>query len=111
MTSELNQRIYNHPRYQELVRGRSRLAWTLSAITLGSFFALILVGVVRPDLLAVSVSDSGVVTIAVLVGVIMLALFWLLTGVYLQRTTRVYDKINEQILRDVQLRNTPRSSL
>jgi uncharacterized membrane protein (DUF485 family) len=108
MTSDLNQRIYNHPRYQELVRGRSRLAWTLSAITLGSFFALILVGATRPDLLAVSLSNSGVVTIAVVIGVIMLALFWLLTGLYLQRTTRVYDKINEQILRDVHLRNAPK---
>jgi uncharacterized membrane protein (DUF485 family) len=108
MSSELNQRIYNHPRYQELVRGRGRLAWTLSAITLGSFFALILVGVLRPSLLTVSVSDSGVVTIAVLVGVIMLAVFWLLTGLYLQRTTQVYDKISEQILRDVQLRNAPK---
>jgi uncharacterized membrane protein (DUF485 family) len=62
----------------------------------------------RPELLTVSVSDSGVVTIAVLVGVIMLAVFWLLTGLYLQRTTQVYDKISEQILRDVQLRNAPK---
>ena len=108
MSSELNQRIYNHPLYQKLVRGRGRLAWTLSAITLGLFFALILVGVVRPDLRAVSIGDSGVVTVAVLIGVIMLGLFWALTGVYLRRTTDVYDKMNEQILRDVHLRNAPK---
>ncbi len=101
MSSELYQKIRSHPRYEELVRRRSRLAWSLAGISLGLFFGFILVAAFRPSLLAIPISSTGVTTIAVVLGAAMVVLFWLLTGVYIRRTTQVYDKMSAEILRDV----------
>jgi cation/acetate symporter len=101
MSSELYQRIRAHPKYQELVRRRSRVTWSLAWFTICVFFGFMLVAAFNPGLLARPISDSGVTTVAVVIGAFLLVLFWLLTAIYIRYSSRVYDKMNEEILREV----------
>ena len=77
------------------------MAWSLAWITLGLFFGFILIAAFSPGLLAIPVFGSRVITLAVIIGAVMLVLFWLLTGIYTWYTTQIYDKMSEKILREV----------
>ena len=98
MTSDLYQRIRGNPKYQDLVRRRGRAAWLLTVITLGLFFAFILVAALDPGLLATPV--IGITTLAVVVGALMPVYLWFVTGIYIRLTSQDYDKIIEQITRE-----------
>jgi len=98
MTSELYQRIRSNPKYQDLVRRRGRLAWSLALTTLGLFFAFILVAALSPGLLATPV--IGITNLAVLIGALMPVYLWIVTGIYIRLTSQDYDKITEQITRE-----------
>jgi cation/acetate symporter len=98
MTSELYQRIRSNPKYQDLVRRRGRLAWSLALTTLGLFFAFILVAALSPGLLATPV--IGITNLAVLIGALMPVYLWIVTGIYIRLTSQDYDKITEQIARE-----------
>lgn len=102
MSSEVYKRIRNNPKYQEMVRHRSRVTWSLACFTICLFFGFMLIAAFRPGLLATPISPSGITTVAVVVGALMLILFWLLTAVYIRYSSRVYDKMNEEILREVE---------
>lgn len=93
-------KIINHPQYAELVRRRKRLAWLLAGSTLGVFFSFVLVIAFSPKILATPVSSTGVTTIAVPIGVAMIFLFWILTGIYVRRASRDFDGLTDQIVRE-----------
>ncbi len=101
MPSEIYQRIRANPKYQELTKRRSRVSWALAWFTICVFFGFVLIAAFSPGVLAAPISDTGVTTVAVVVGAILLILFWLLTAIYIRYSTRVYDKMNEEILREV----------
>jgi uncharacterized membrane protein (DUF485 family) len=98
MTSEVYQQIRSNPKYQDLVRRRGRLAWSLALITIGAFFGFILVAALSPGLLATPV--IGITTVAVLIGALMPVVLWILTSIYIRLTSQDYDKISEQIARE-----------
>ncbi len=100
MSEAVYHRIRSHPRYPELVSRRRRLAWSLTAIVLGLFFTFILVVAFDPKLLATPVSQGSVTTIAIPLGVGMIVVFWLLTGLYVRRARRDFDEISTQILKE-----------
>lgn len=98
MTSEVYKRIRNNPKYQDLVRRRSRLAWSLAVITMGLFFGFILIAALNPALLATPV--IGITTVAVIIGALMPVVLWILTGIYIRSTSQDFDKISEQVARE-----------
>lgn len=98
MTQELYQRIRSNPKYQDLVRRRSKAAWTLAIITMVLFFGFILIAAVNPGLLATPV--IGITTLAVVVGALIPVYLWVVTAIYIRLTSQEYDKISEQIARE-----------
>ena len=98
MTSEVYQQIRSNPKYQDLVRRRGRLAWSLALITIGVFFGFILIAALSPGLLATPV--IGITTVAVLIGALMPVALWILTSLYIQLTSQDYDKITKEIARE-----------
>lgn len=101
MTSAVYEQIRNNRKYPLMVARRRRLAGTLASIVLGLFFAFILVVAFAPKLLAMPISEGQVTTIAVPLGVAMIVLFWLLTGVYVRRAKKDFDEIKDEILSEV----------
>lgn len=100
MSAAVYERIRNHPKFAELVRRRSRFAWTLSAIVLGIYFTFIMVVAFAPQLLAAPVAAGLTTTVAWPIGVGMVVLFWIMTGIYIRRANRDFDAINREIVKE-----------
>ena len=99
MSTAVYERIRNNPKFDELVSKRSRFAWTLTAIVLGIYFTFIMVVAFNPKLLATPIFAGWTASIAWPIGVGMILLFWLMTGLYVRRANSEFDDINAEIIK------------
>lgn len=80
------------PRYQSLIKRRSRFAWCLTAEICAIFFGYILLVAFRPDILALPVGD-GVTSLGIPLGVGVIVSGIALTGLYIWRANRDFDPL------------------
>lgn len=91
-------RIYADPEFQALQRRRGRYIWTLSLLMFCAFFAFILVIAFSPALLAIPLGPDTVITLGIPIGVAIILLGFLLTGVYVYRANGEFDQANAAIV-------------
>lgn len=96
MKKETVEQIKNDPKYQELVSKRSRFAWTLSIVMLVIYYGFILVIAFDPSLLGVKLG-SGVTTWGIPVGVGIIVIAFVLTGIYVKRANTEFDDLSRQV--------------
>ena len=94
--------IYANPRFQELVAKRGRFAWMLSAIMLAAYFAFILLIAFDPKVLGIPLGPDTVTTWGIPLGIGVIVLAVVLTGIYVQRANGEFDRINQEILDEAQ---------
>jgi uncharacterized membrane protein (DUF485 family) len=92
-------RIENDPNYQELVRRRSSLGWTLSLIMLVVYFGFILLVAYAPQFLGTPLG-SGVTTLGIPIGLCVIVLAFVLTGIYVLKANSRYDVLIRKIVED-----------
>jgi uncharacterized membrane protein (DUF485 family) len=90
--AELVERVAADPRYRELVRRRSRLTWTLTAIILVIFFGYILLIAFDKELLA-RPAFGGTTSLGIPLGIGVILAGILLTGIYVWRASRDLDPL------------------
>ena len=95
--------ISEHPKFQELVRSRSRFAWTLSWIMLLIYQGFILLVAFAKGFLATPIGD-GVITIGILIGLGVIVSAFLLTGIYVWAANSRFDEINRELIKEVAAR-------
>lgn len=98
MQSDPVTRIKNDPRFAELVRKRSRFAWTLSAIMLAIYYGFILVIAFAPEVLGTRLGPNTVTTVGIPVGILIIVSAIVLTGIYARRANSEFDALNHQII-------------
>ena len=86
------------PRYQRLVQLRGRFTWTLSIVMLVAYFGYIALVAFDKPLLARPVG-GGVTSVGIVVGVGLILLAILLTGLYVRRANREFDPLVEALRR------------
>ncbi|KQP24587.1 hypothetical protein ASF27_10835 [Methylobacterium sp. Leaf102] len=93
-------RVAQNPRFQELVHERTRFGWTLTAIMLLIYFGFI--GLIAFDkaLLAVKIG-GGTASLGLVLGVTVIVLAFILTGIYVQRANGRYDDLTAALKRDL----------
>jgi len=96
MTQEQVEQIKNNPKYQELVSKRSRFAWTLSIIMLVIYYAFIMLIAFEPELLGMKTGE-GVMTIGIPIGIAIIVISFVLTGIYVRRANGEFDALSQQI--------------
>ncbi|WP_050629112.1 DUF485 domain-containing protein [Bradyrhizobium viridifuturi] len=89
--------IEQDPNYQELVRRRSSLGWTLSLIMLIIYFGFILLVAYAPKFLGTPIG-AGVTTIGIPIGLLVILSAFLLTGIYVNQANSKYDSLIRQIV-------------
>ena len=89
-----------HPKFQELVRRRSRFAWTLSWIMLLIYQGFILLVAFAKGFLATPIGD-GVITIGIPIGLGVIISAFLLTGIYVWVANSRFDEINRELIKEV----------
>lgn len=96
----LYERIDGDPRFRDLARRRSLLGWGLSAVVLVSYYAFVLAIAFAPEALARRLSGDTVLTVGIAAGLGVIALSVALTGVYVWRANRTFDRLNAEIVAD-----------
>lgn len=95
-------RIECDPNFQRLTAERSRLGLWLSAVMLAAYFGYILCIAFWPQLLGTPLAEGAATTWGVLVGVLIIALGFILTAIYVRLANTRFDRLNAKILEDVQ---------
>lgn len=88
-----------HPKYQELVRRRTRFGWSMTAIMLVAYFGYVLLIAFNKELLARPIGD-GVTSVGIPLGFGIIILSIVLTAVYVRRANSEYDALLQVVLDD-----------
>jgi len=96
MTAAEVARIQTDPRFREIERKRNAFSWTLCLIMLAAYFTFILLVAFGGKLVATPV--WGVVTLAFPIGLGVIVLAIVLTGVYVMRANGEYDDLTRQLV-------------
>ncbi|KQN47256.1 MULTISPECIES: DUF485 domain-containing protein [Rahnella] len=102
MNDLIYQRVVSNPRFRELVQKRSRFAWLLSGITLVMYVAFILLIAFDPQWLGTPLYEGATITRGIPVGVGLIVISFILTGIYVIRANGEFDRLTADIVREVQ---------
>ncbi|MCH8080623.1 MAG: DUF485 domain-containing protein [Proteobacteria bacterium] len=91
-------RIYADPDFHALERKRSRFSWLLASIVMLTYFSFILVIAFAPELFATPIIEGKIITWGIPVGLFVILLSFLLTGVYVYRANKEFDQITKDIV-------------
>jgi uncharacterized membrane protein (DUF485 family) len=100
MSADLYEQVKQNPKFEQLVKQRSRWAWGLSSIILIVYFSFILLIAFFPAWLGQSLS-GGVITIGIPIGVLIIVMAFVLTGVYVHKANKDFDRINQEIISEI----------
>ena len=90
--------VVDDPRYQQLVRRRGRFTLILTIIMLVAYFGYVALVAFDKPFLARPIG-SGVTSLGIPVGVGLILLAILLTGLYVRRANRDYDPLADALRR------------
>lgn len=91
------ERVQNDPLFLELVRRRSRLAWSLTALMIAVYFGFVLTVAFHKELLGQSLF-GGVTTVGIPVGISVILAAFILTGIYVSRANTTFDEMTKEII-------------
>lgn len=94
---EYYQDIEKMSEFKELVRKRSVFAWILSAIMLGAYCLFILLLAYAPNFVGTPIFSGGTVTYGIPMGIGLILLAIILSGIYVVRANGEFDDLNEKI--------------
>jgi len=92
-----HEKIEQDSNYQELVRRRSSLGWTLSLIMMIIYFGFILLVAYAPKFLGTPLG-TGVTTIGIPIGLLVIVSAFLLTGIYVSKANSKYAPLIRKIV-------------
>ena len=98
---ETVERIVANPKFQQLVRTRSRISWSMFGIVTSLYYLLMGTVAFNPEALRALVSEDSVVTIGWPLGAAVIVVSWLLTGLYVRRANNELEDLNEAVLKDL----------
>lgn len=101
MNNDICQQIENSAHYRELVDKRKRFAFILSIIMLVIYVGFILLIAFAPQWLGTSLHAGTSVTRGIPIGIGVIVISFVLTGVYVWRANGEFDRLNKEVLREV----------
>ena len=101
MNDAIYVRIENSARFKLLVQKRQRFALFLTLIMLILYVGFILLIAFAPDWLGTPLHEGTNVTRGIPLGVGLIVISFLLTGVYVWRANGEFDRLTKQILNEV----------
>lgn len=95
------ERILQNPKFKEMVRRKSNLSWTLTAIMLFVYVGFMLLVGYNKEFLLSSIS-GGVTTWGIPLGLGIIVLSFILCAVYASIANGKLDQLNEEAMREVE---------
>ncbi|NKD55306.1 MULTISPECIES: DUF485 domain-containing protein [unclassified Haematospirillum] len=100
MSSTVYEKVRSNPKFHDLCTRRTRFAWILSVIMLAIYFGFIAVIAFSPSLFGIPISDKGITTIGIPIGIGVIVSAFVLTGIYVARANSEYDDLTRQIVEE-----------
>ena len=100
MEEDLVKKIKSNPNYQKLVSSRSSFGWTLTWIMMVVYYGFIMLIAFDKELLAARMGP-GVMTWGMPIGLFVIVFTVIITGIYVRRANDAYDKLTDQIRKEV----------
>jgi uncharacterized membrane protein (DUF485 family) len=97
MEKDLIEKIKSNPDYQTLVKKRTSFAIVLTIIMLVVYFAFILTIAFDPSVLGTPLSSDSVTTVGIPVGIVVIVIAFILTGVYTKRANGEFDDLANKV--------------
>ncbi|MBJ9999751.1 DUF485 domain-containing protein [Erwinia sp. S43] len=101
MNDVIYQRIEKSARFKELVRKRQSFATLLSLIMLVLYVGFILLIAFAPGWLGTPLHDGTNVTRGIPIGIGLIVISFVLTGVYVWRANGEFDRLTRELLNEV----------
>ena len=101
MNDQIYQRIEDSARFRELVEKRQRFATILSIIMLAVYISFILLIAFAPGWLGTPLHAGTSVTRGIPIGVGVILISFILTGIYIWRANGEFDRLNNAVLHEV----------
>lgn len=95
------QQIEDNVHFRELVQKRQRFATILSAIVLIIYVAFILLIAFASDWLSTPLHTETNVTRGIPIGIGIIVISFILTGVYVWRANGEFDRLNKAVMHEV----------
>jgi len=89
---DLYERIYKDENFQQLEKERSRFSWQLSSCVFVIYFSFILIVAFKPSLFANTLSQDTVITYGIPIGVLIIVISFILTGIYTRKANSEFDE-------------------
>ena len=99
MKSSLEKNIFRSKDFKSLIKRKSFISWLLSAVTLLTYFFFILLVAFFPEVLGLRISDESIITIGIPIGVSIILLAFISTGIYVFIANKEFDQIERIILK------------
>lgn len=99
--NNLYQQIENSAHFRELVERRQRFAFILSLIMLIIYVGFILLIAFAPHWLGTPLHDGTSVTRGIPIGIGVIVISFVLTGVYVWRANGEFDRLTKAVLSEV----------
>jgi uncharacterized membrane protein (DUF485 family) len=93
-------RILANPEYRRLIERRDSLAWLLSACVLVIYFGFVLMVAFTPEILTAKIAEGSVIPVGIPMGVGVILISIVLTGIYVRRANHTFDPMIEAIIKD-----------
>ena len=97
----LYRRIYANPKFHQLELKRRRFSWLLTSIILIAYFSFILIIAFYPELFGNTIVEDSVITWGILIALSVILLSFLLTGIYVYRANNEFDRLVNDVIKDV----------
>ena len=101
MNDTIYQRIEDSARFRELVEKRQRFATILSIIMLAVYISFILLIAFAPGWLGTPLHAGTSVTRGIPIGIGVIVISFVLTGIYVWRANGEFDQLTKSILSEV----------
>ncbi|MDE4836793.1 DUF485 domain-containing protein [Klebsiella quasipneumoniae subsp. similipneumoniae] len=101
MNEQLCQRIENSAHFRELVASRQRFAAILSVIMLVIYVGFILLIAFAPGWLGTPLHTGTSVTRGIPLGIGVIVISFVLTGIYVWRANGEFDRLTKSVLNEV----------
>jgi len=101
MQKDIVERLRSNPKYHEMVSKRSRFGWMMAILMLVVYYAFIMTIAFAPEVLGQPISNTSVITVGIPIGLGVIVFAFLLTGIYVYRANSVFDRMNEELKKEV----------
>ena len=90
--------IYDDPKFHELEKKRGKFSWLFALLMLISYYTFILIIAFSPETFATPLSNNTVITWGIPIGILVIFISFLLTGLYVWRANKEFDQIRQELI-------------